>query len=107
HTRCYRDWSSDVCSSDLGHVHGGDGVRHSVSRIVNPDVDSVVVMESEAEDALDLLAIAYVAGQSERALGVADAAAGRFGAAGIAGEQNNARTVVGKCLCNGLTNANR
>src|SRR5438128_9408694 len=19
HTRCYRDWSSDVCSSDLGH----------------------------------------------------------------------------------------
>src|SRR6266542_5480185 len=23
HTRCYRDWSSDVCSSDLGH--GGHG----------------------------------------------------------------------------------
>src|SRR5215470_20357066 len=20
HTRCYRDWSSDVCSSDLGHT---------------------------------------------------------------------------------------
>src|SRR5207245_7417469 len=30
HTRCYRDWSSDVCSSDL-HVHGdscGDGGAH-------------------------------------------------------------------------------
>src|SRR5207245_9368956 len=22
HTRCYRDWSSDVCSSDLTPVHG-------------------------------------------------------------------------------------
>src|SRR3989449_2201172 len=22
HTRCSRDWSSDVCSSDLGHVRG-------------------------------------------------------------------------------------
>src|SRR5207245_7384267 len=21
HTRCYRDWSSDVCSSDLNHVN--------------------------------------------------------------------------------------
>src|SRR2546429_1542632 len=21
HTRCSRDWSSDVCSSDLGHAH--------------------------------------------------------------------------------------
>src|SRR5207245_7620698 len=38
HTRCYRDWSSDVCSSDLpgphpGHgppanpARGGDGLR--------------------------------------------------------------------------------
>src|SRR5207245_6509200 len=23
HTRCYRDWSSDVCSSDLGPMPGG------------------------------------------------------------------------------------
>src|SRR5207245_6502636 len=26
HTRCYRDWSSDVCSSDLGLVYGGGSV---------------------------------------------------------------------------------
>src|SRR6266542_4852359 len=25
HTRCYRDWSSDVCSSDLGGALPGDG----------------------------------------------------------------------------------
>src|SRR5205809_6583281 len=25
HTRCSRDWSSDVCSSDLGLAHGGRG----------------------------------------------------------------------------------
>src|SRR5207245_6334441 len=24
HTRCYRDWSSDVCSSDLGAHHHGE-----------------------------------------------------------------------------------
>src|SRR5207245_7041203 len=24
HTRCYRDWSSDVCSSDLAKARGGD-----------------------------------------------------------------------------------
>src|SRR5207245_7608318 len=24
HTRCYRDWSSDVCSSDLGFEFGAD-----------------------------------------------------------------------------------
>src|SRR3989337_2316113 len=26
HTRCYRDWSSDVCSSPVGSVHASD--RH-------------------------------------------------------------------------------
>src|SRR6266436_4127161 len=26
HTRCSRDWSSDVCSSDLSHVPGHDGL---------------------------------------------------------------------------------
>src|SRR5207245_5262457 len=27
HTRCYRDWSSDVCSSDLAAAHGPDRAR--------------------------------------------------------------------------------
>src|SRR5207245_3972413 len=29
HTRCYRDWSSDVCSSDLG---GGGAARRPAAR---------------------------------------------------------------------------
>src|SRR3712207_7150901 len=27
HTRYWRDWSSDVCSSDLGEVHGQGAAR--------------------------------------------------------------------------------
>src|SRR2546429_6602955 len=27
HTRCSRDWSSDVCSSDLNHLHRGYDAR--------------------------------------------------------------------------------
>src|SRR6266542_5257172 len=27
HTRCYRDWSSDVCSSDLGQLHRVENLR--------------------------------------------------------------------------------
>src|SRR6266542_1944342 len=30
HTRCYRDWSSDVCSSDLEHVVHRDAVLEAV-----------------------------------------------------------------------------
>src|SRR5207245_3810814 len=26
HTRCYRDWSSDVCSSDLGKIYVSTGL---------------------------------------------------------------------------------
>src|SRR5207245_5953798 len=28
HTRCYRDWSSDVCSSDLGAIDAGGGFQN-------------------------------------------------------------------------------
>src|SRR5207245_1673841 len=37
HTRCYRDWSSDVCSSDLGFGH--DRSRHDVHLSVEPQRD--------------------------------------------------------------------
>src|SRR2546422_489915 len=46
HTRCSRDWSSDVCSSDLGPRRGGGGPTglagsawrvQSVSRLYSPD----------------------------------------------------------------------
>src|SRR5438128_12529982 len=39
HTRCYRDWSSDVCSSDLheGLLHGaGNGVAAAFPRPREP-----------------------------------------------------------------------
>src|SRR5207245_3677371 len=29
HTRCYRDWSSDVCSSDLRPGYRGNSVAHA------------------------------------------------------------------------------
>src|SRR2546422_11563511 len=29
HTRCSRDWSSDVCSSDLLAAHGSEAICHS------------------------------------------------------------------------------
>src|SRR5207245_7104878 len=43
HTRCYRDWSSDVCSSDLGAKHRGSGGKR-LRRIV---------IEQAGDDALD------------------------------------------------------
>src|SRR5207245_5530653 len=31
HTRCYRDWSSDVCSSDLGNMTAGPSIASFVA----------------------------------------------------------------------------
>src|SRR5207245_4578176 len=39
HTRCYRDWSSDVCSSDLGPVAGCSMLPASASNHVRPRLD--------------------------------------------------------------------
>src|SRR2546422_7449687 len=33
HTRCSRDWSSDVCSSDLGDIRGGKGLLAAVELV--------------------------------------------------------------------------
>src|SRR5207245_7615259 len=42
HTRCYRDWSSDVCSSDLAQTAGGLGkmteVPYKGSSAAHPDL---------------------------------------------------------------------
>src|SRR5207245_8673686 len=32
HTRCYRDWSSDVCSSDLGNEVNAPRIRFAETR---------------------------------------------------------------------------
>src|SRR5207245_5525560 len=52
HTRCYRDWSSDVCSSDLAgglqqprQVVGGDG-----QEAVLVGVDQLASFDALAED---------------------------------------------------------
>src|SRR5207245_4422314 len=36
HTRCYRDWSSDVCSSDLYKVQSTKLQKYKVSSSVGP-----------------------------------------------------------------------
>src|SRR6266542_5574485 len=45
HTRCYRDWSSDVCSSDLGRPYDAaymlDIVHHIPADTVRPLLDQV------------------------------------------------------------------
>src|SRR5207245_9664420 len=37
HTRCYRDWSSDVCSSDLGH-----GLKTAAGRLAKAPINPVL-----------------------------------------------------------------
>src|SRR5207245_3005447 len=54
HTRCYRDWSSDVCSSDLDHLsiarRRGVGVEHReevgvlLIGVASPDVQQGLVL---------------------------------------------------------------
>src|SRR5207245_5324659 len=66
HTRCYRDWSSDVCSSDLlppGLVPrhgaaGGDG--HEVALAAG----AVLVVRQELGGAADVLAVGRMAHQA-------------------------------------------
>src|SRR6266542_1856460 len=38
HTRCYRDWSSDVCSSDLDDAGEVRDVRHLLHRLIALEV---------------------------------------------------------------------
>src|SRR5256884_2643133 len=45
HTRCSRDWSSDVCSSDLGVVEAGLRVSALVEDLNVSGVDGVLVLE--------------------------------------------------------------
>src|SRR2546422_4662156 len=57
HTRCSRDWSSDVCSSDLLHLFGGARAPESEVRLpgaaewpaVRADVDGLPRPEREGQ----------------------------------------------------------
>src|SRR5207245_7183552 len=60
HTRCYRDWSSDVCSSDLGAKGRGAGTRPRFEQILNiepagaaPDEEQGRFLDLDALDAAD------------------------------------------------------
>src|SRR5207245_4051476 len=52
HTRCYRDWSSDVCSSDLLEVHVARAGRHR-NFVRVPGSDELL---HELDDLRDVLA---------------------------------------------------
>src|SRR5215813_9008556 len=51
HTRCGRDWSSDVCSSDLSGLSGSsarlDGVRGTGTKKYRPPAITVLPLRSE------------------------------------------------------------
>src|SRR5207245_4010755 len=76
-TRCYRDWSSDVCSSDLarvGHLLDGqrrDAARFAVARGQRAEVDvrqRVAGDDQERLVAEELGALAHAAGRAEQLL---------------------------------------
>src|SRR6266498_2776948 len=52
HTRCGRDWSSDVCSSDLGCGAGGVPSLPQPASEVVPDAQSVGVVGAEHAQAV-------------------------------------------------------
>src|SRR5208282_4957009 len=60
HTRCYRDWSSDVCSSDLlqkmAERMRGDGVRVR-THVVVAHQPAVAILEEASNGHADLIAL--------------------------------------------------
>lgn len=93
--------------ADGGHIHAGDGVQQSMPGVIDPHVDALVVVQRQADHAVNLFAITDVTGKRQGALAMADAGAGRFGASSVAGEQYHARTLFGKNPGNRLADAHR
>src|SRR5690606_2964048 len=54
HTRFSRDWSSDVCSSDLGQMQGQlAGTSNNIMSTINPsDIESITVLKDAAASSL-------------------------------------------------------
>src|SRR6185312_2592970 len=59
----------------------------------------------QAEHAIDFLAVAYIASHRERVLDVSDAGARGFRSPGIAGKQDDSRSLVGEHLGNRFSDA--
>src|SRR5207245_3447917 len=59
HTRCYRDWSSDVCSSDLGHI-GLYWLERTANirgrgRLQIPRIELAWAADQEQQDAVNIV----------------------------------------------------
>ena len=88
-----------------GSLHIGNRVADAHARVIHPYIDAIKVVKRERKRAADIFAIADIAGQGERAVGVADPVAGGLGAIGIARQQHDAGAFVGKNLGDSLPNS--
>lgn len=52
----------------ISRIHPGDGVDQAVPRVVDPYVDAPEMMQRQAENAIDFLAVTHVASQGESTL---------------------------------------
>ena len=75
--------------------------------VVDPDIDALKVVQGEADDAVDLFAVANIAGERQRVFGVADAVAGGFGAGRVPREQHDPGLFIGKKFGDGFADAHR
>jgi hypothetical protein len=82
-------------------------IEQTVPGVVDPDIDSFEVVQSQSENAVNLLGVANVAGQRGGAVGIPDPKASGFGPRGVPRQQNDARSFFGEDLGNCLADAHR
>ena len=94
---CWRMTGMTACIADNGaeevrleHVVAGmhidlrDGIEQPVAGVVDPDIDTLEMMQGQGENAVDLFRVADIAGESNGAIGIPDAGASGFGTGGVA-----------------------
>jgi hypothetical protein len=89
------------------HISVRDGIEQAMSGIVDPDVNAFEMMHGKAKYAVNFLAVADIARKSERAIEMTDALASGFGTNRIAGENDNASTLIGENFRDGFADAHR
>ena len=87
------------------HIDIRDRIQDSVTGVVYPDIDALEMVQGQAHNPINLLAIAHIASESQRALAVADPPAGGFRAFRIAREQHHTCAPIGKDFGNRLADA--
>ena len=78
------------------HVDLSDRVHEAVAGVIDPDIDALKVVQGEADHAVNLFAVADIAGERQCVLRVANAFARGFGAPRIAREQHDPGAFVGE-----------